>query len=295
MRITFIELVRSMTHDAAVLKKADFNKTTYHQSHLFCCRQEKDSQGGFKFDGCSMRYASHDIRPRQFKGRVQEAVANGSVCAVWQFENQFKDQGLTLQDWTSGRDGVAPDLLMVNGGLHYPFSRDKELDAFKHDFESWLGSAAQTIDSRLRGLTQLVVVSSTLNGWYPWERQRAAYELLREGVANLQPQAARKQTSYIDFHTLVGSDTCGFSTKFPARFYQKLRTADSCGHHYRCSDPHMNGGAYIHLLELGLNLMSERKRRCDPPPHKASSALINDHEPPYSAYIEARLKTTKHR
>jgi hypothetical protein len=214
------------------------------------------------------------------------------VCIGLVFEVNFKDHGL-LSHWLQHEGGaVAPSALIANGGAHYvPAAR---LGAeFSTDLTAWLTGtqqametqtasaesaalAAHTMESKgdKRGRsggvrTRLILTSSPLNGYMEWEPQRLAYESMRRAVAASHPSASsssKSRTSYLDLHALAKVDACGFSRQFPHRAYEVIQR-DACGHHYHCSDLHLSGGAYVHLVELALNLAVADRRRCDPPPH----------------------------
>lgn len=277
-----------------------------HQSpQLICCSQAAVAMAP-SAKGCSIHFgqadnrnsSAYDIPLNTFQQTVRRYVSNGDVCAVWTMYEHF---GGDLHDFTSGPDAITPDLYAVNGGLHYvenfdcithrcgPGGGQKfRNEDFEHDLRKRIDSFAEHISSSPGSSTQFVVVSSSWNSWGRWEDQAHAYEHMRSVVSNLPP-TVKDRTPYIDFHTLVGTDACGFTNKFPAFRYEMLETPDPCGHHYINKDPHLHGGAYKYLLELLLNLMSEGQRRCDPVPHSPSLDRIIDTDDPHSSFIATTI------
>ena len=141
---------------------------------------------------------------------------------------------------------------------------------------------------------QLVLLSSTHNGHcvnpprnasVPWEVQVQSdgrgcswaaeirtYEAVRQAVLALK----HARVSYVPLHTLAAVDRCGFSTRFPARVYARgpaahkagVGTLQDCHAGWGIADPHLHGGAYLHLLELLLLVLRTQRRLCDPSAHE---------------------------
>jgi len=60
--------------------------------------------------------------------------------------------------------------------------------------------------------------------YVPWRAQHVAFEILRvevEGLARTYPRVAER-VSYADLHALVGTNNCGFTTRFPHYAYFQL-------------------------------------------------------------------------
>lgn len=98
--------------------------------------------------------------------RARELVSSGAVCCAWENRDRFRDdtdrfQKNALQLWADA--GVAPDLLVANGGAHYS---TKELAPFilAPEIRSWLHDAATAMELPLLSETVLVVTSSPSNG-----------------------------------------------------------------------------------------------------------------------------------
>jgi len=192
--------------------------------------------------------------------------------------------------------GVAPDLVVANGGAHYQVPELKP-GVFGAEFEAWLRASASALEHELMRDSRLVVTSSPANGFLPWEPQAAAYEVIRAWVAfglRATHPAAFARTSYLDLHTLAGTDGCGLASRFPHYAYI-VKERNACGRHYVPSDAHLENGAYLHLIEVAVqigalgtekeevveqqSLSSTRSsagaaagysgamRRCDPPPY----------------------------
>lgn len=271
LRLTFFELVRAVCRDERVLSKAQFTPRRYNRPHLFCCQ----AMGG-RFEPCSMQYVPEDINQTGLKGHVRERVAKGDLCAYWRMTERFI--GHHLEEWIRGPDGVVPDLFVINDGLHYGRGY---LKLFETEFQDFMNSTVAALASPAAQSTRCVVVSSTFTTRRTnkrWDEQANAYERMREFVAKVEPMSVRSRTSYIDFHTLTGTDACGFATRFPANTWTGLQQMDDCGHHNVNSDPHLGGGAYMHLLDLLLNLLSHDTRRCDPAPYWSYVGRFNSTE-----------------
>jgi hypothetical protein len=52
--------------------------------------------------------------------------------------------------------------------------------------------------------------------------------------------------------------------RFPDKVYKQMSEPDPCGNRLRGIDLHLTGGAYLHLLELELGLLSLRQPLCLP-------------------------------
>ena len=208
-----------------------------------------------------------------------------------------------VHDWLTSR-GAQPDLMVVNGGLHRghgdPFyDHNRMYDKGVRKGLLALGSAIERRGREWR--THVVVVSSTHNGmcseppWNdskPWDTsgdcswagEQRTYEAMREAVASIGTTVgthAQRHVSYIPFHTLAGSDACGFSTRFPVVAYAQgtdawnarprpIGTTPDCHAGWGMADPHPMGGGYLHLLELLSIGLLMRLRHCDPPQHVAA-------------------------
>jgi hypothetical protein len=221
------------------------------------------------------------------------------VCIGLVFEVNFKDHDL-LSHWLEHEGGaVAPSALIANGGAHYApaprlgaeFNADLAawLAGIQHAMETQTASpesaalAAPTTATAGKGgeregvETRLILTSSPPNGWVAWEPQSLAYESMRRAVAaaSSASSSSKSRTSFLDLHALARVDACGFTNQFPHRGYEVTRR-DACGHHYHCSDTHLKGGAYVHLVELALNLAAANRRRCDPLPYEPKPPLLSE-------------------
>lgn len=241
-RETWNQLVRSVSRrDLPQLLPSHLNYSFYnyyHQNHLFCCSAAEatrlyarsgDSEAARAALGahCTVEFevnhmASEDKTPVSlvpFNRTLHEKLGAGELCAVWLLEHIFtRAQRSSVRSLVT--HGVAPDMLIRNGGLHYYMGTQPKsgLD-FGSTFAGWFNDSVRAM--KLAPLMQLVVVSSTANSLPDlppelayaagaWAEQAAAYEHMRAAVGEL-PDESRRRTSYIDFHSLAGTDRCGFS------------------------------------------------------------------------------------
>ncbi len=135
MRIVLNMMMMSVTHDVDVIKRAAYNKRTYHLPHLFCCPgdgghnstngwgmsrgggigdvsgegadgQSASAQRKFQFGnaglkpakGCSLDIAGRDLPEKGLAAAVKERVrAQGQACALWESVNFFAEDPGFLQ------------------------------------------------------------------------------------------------------------------------------------------------------------------------------------------------------
>ena len=292
MRITLNMMIMLLTHDKEVIKKASYNKKTYHLPHLFCCEAANRTP---PWRSCDLEIATPKKNAPGWAGAqsaatmifeedkhiiVADRVGRGGVCILWDMVEQFSRDIGVLGRWIA--DGVVPDLVVADGGAHYHDGKSlhdgnrqtgylnpdpgspvyaESMMSFRTDLEKWLASAAASLATLPESSPlALVMVSSPFSYFSEWPSSLSAYEDMREAVAALPP-AARRRTSYLDLHSLWAVDKCGFSTKFPTRSYfwfdaqHIMNTTDGCGHHMYSADPHLMGGAYLHSSELYLELL----------------------------------------
>jgi len=258
MRITMVSMLTAMTNDDSVIRKAQFNLTLFHSPHVFCCEGYQGIGSNVSFHNCGMEYAGFDVPADEMKQLVRNRMSQGQVCLVWQFVQLWREQRSELGQWM---DVAAPDMLVVNGGLHYHDWGPNQ--TFEKEFDVAMAAVNSSMLSPKGAQTSLVVVSSTYNSYHSWEPQAAAYEHVRNFVRSWRPEAVQGRVSYVDFHTLAGLDSCGFSHKFPAQAFREI-VRDACGNFHVNSNIHLAGGAYLHLAELVSFVLFRERRRCDP-------------------------------
>ena len=237
-----------------------------------------------------------------FMPALTSRLAAGWLCVLWShkdFWDNFgkplaKDFG-SLQFWLNL--DLMPDLILVNDGAHYrEFSKEPQQMSSRHQmtrdyyewirnlpwqFDKWLKHAVLTLDSLpTESISTLVITSTPPSHLSSWPVQIAAYEHIRQAVMRLQ-SPAKNRISYIDFHTLSAIDICGFPIKFPFLMYDMVdkhnpAAVDSCNHHLKPAEVHLMGGAYLHLIELALNLLKVQTRRCDPLPYQPTAIIKDD-------------------
>jgi hypothetical protein len=242
-RETWNQLVRSVSgRDLPQLLPSHLNYTFYnhyHQNHLLCCSAAEatrlyarsgDSEAARAALGahCTVEFeenhmTSEDKTPVNlvpFNHTLHDKLGAGELCAVWLLEHIFtRAQRSSVRSLVT--HGVAPDMLIRNGGLHYymgtqPKEHVKSGLDFGSTFAGWFDDSVRAM--KLAPLMHLVIVSSTANNppdeiayaASAWAEQAVAYERIRAAVGAL-PEEFRRRTSYIDFHSLAGTDRCGFS------------------------------------------------------------------------------------
>jgi len=235
LRIILNMVIFALTHDLAVIKRAEFNLRTYHFGHLFSC--PPPSAEGFDLsplEGCKLEIENVDISEKAMHGVLRERLAASHLCVYWRPEIIFSADVGVLQRYQG--EGLLPDLIVADGGAHYrsdinvtalPKGSPLKFQAttsFSADFGAWLASAEEALEG-LGGssLTALVLVSAPYSHFSPWAWQVGSYDEVRCAVAGLSPKA-KSRVSYLDLHTLAATDACGASSRFPAQEYD-LREA----------------------------------------------------------------------
>lgn len=265
LRISMISMLRTMTREESVLQKAAFNKSTFHLGHLFCCRDYQGEGSKTEFVGCGLEFEDDDFPASEIKPIIRSRLDEGQVCVLFQFRQRWSQESSSLDEWYDGNatTAAAPDLLVVNGGLHYHDWGPNQ--TYEAQFDAAMAAYNRSLMSGNGYQTSMLILSSTYNSFHEWEPQRAAYEHVRGFVQDWQPAKVQSRISYIDLHTMAGVDSCGFSHRFPARKYWNSKP-DACGNNFTNADIHLNGGFFLHTAELVGFTLFKNQRRCDPPP-----------------------------
>lgn len=259
MRINFVQFIRSVVAaDSSIHEKLAYNKSRYHLDHAVCCA---------KGHGDALLRDCHAFLEQPAStgmlDTMQQSVNEGMVCAMWKLANHFPETTVLLRG-LSDRD-LEPDLLVANGGLHYGCGPEEPGGPFQIDLGQVLNVSASLMMQTMRHMKR-VFVGSTTNPWCFSEKlhkkiiitegnQRERYAAMRRLVgANVEPSVDAR-TFFISLDDLADMDDCGYTHRFPARQYAaigELGEQDSCGNAMHAMNPHLNGGAYIHLAELEL-------------------------------------------
>jgi len=228
MRATWVAFLRSVTREREALKNVGvFDIHNYHHDHLFCCSMDSSSS----FSSCHMHVGHEGGNLTSFKSLVKQYVVDqGEMCAGFRFNMFFrkgnadpapdsssKESDGSLGTWLEEPNGIAPDLYLANGGSHYTTTHVDD-GIFAREFETWMAAAEKSLALDSARSVSYVLTSSPHNSWFDWDRQRGIFETMRTSVINLQ-QSAKDHASYIDFHSMIGADNCGFSTKIPNKAY----------------------------------------------------------------------------
>jgi len=283
MRITLTAFSSMMTANRTVLQKLEFDKKTYHKTHLFCCQGPQGLQGYREYNDCTVDYGAE-------KYLIRDKLVKGNTCLFWDRSDSFAAHVGHLRNWYSMEVTIVPDMIVANGGLHYTDWLSKR-PMFYEDFAGALSSYAKDMSDWRGRDTSLVLVSSTQNSFYPWDPQRDAYETMRRAVSELQPWDVQRRVSYIDFHTMAGTDSCGFAHKFPARAYWETEQ-DQCGNNYTNADVHLSGGAYLHLAEIVSHILYQGRRRCDPGPFQPVTWTSSGFEEAQLRYMSKSIRNS---
>ena len=316
MRITFNMLLKQLTQNKTVLAGVDYNKKTYHLNHLISCPPHPDNTtihvmdsgciveivNNSKIDMSHMPMAFRLLSINDFMPVFTSRLSAGWLCILWTLKDFWDPFGKppagdfgTLQFWLELN--LMPDLVLVNDGAHYrEYSKDTQqlnvhhqmtreyyewIHSFPEQFDKWLMHAAKTLESLPpESMSTLVITSTPPSQFSSLPAQVAAYEHVQEAVKKMQ-SPAKHRVSYVDFHTLAAIDVCGFPIKFPFLAYDRLdehnaTAVDRCNHHLKPAEVHLMGGAYMHLIELALNLLRLQTRRCDPLPYKPAAIIKDD-------------------
>lgn len=270
LRMTFSGIVRTMSRNASVVEKAAYDNMHRKADRLLCCQGYGGDGTELEFTGCTMEYQMVDYQLQ--KQHVRGKLEQGQTCILWSYRAKMSRDVGFLQQWLSGPayEASAPDMVVVNGGLHY-HDWGREHPSFGPEWDEAVASYKEALSNPKGSSTILVAVASSCNTWHVWGPQRDAYEKMRQSVQSWEPAEVRRRVSYIDFHSLVGVDSCGFAHNFPAEEFWPIEK-DSCGNNFVGADVHLNGGAYLHLGELLGFTLYQGKRRCDPEPWKPADS-----------------------
>lgn len=66
MRIVLNMFIMAVTRDKAVIKRAGYNKQTYHLPHLFSCPRS----AGLYYEGCTLEIAGRDLPEKDLSAKV---------------------------------------------------------------------------------------------------------------------------------------------------------------------------------------------------------------------------------
>jgi len=206
---------------------------------------------------------------------VAQKVNTGSVCAMWTLHARRAFESRDLED--ALEHGLDTDLLVVNGGLHYPCyhstpgSVDHEL--FERDLRTFVNSTSHLMRTSLPHLKR-VFVSSTSNqvtcpGAIGWTLESSRYLLMKRLLMAARDVDVALRSFYIPLHEMAHVDRCGFSHRFRNPLgWKRLAEPDACGNNRTYGDIHLSGSAYVHLADLELGWAVA----CHPPAPSATSS-----------------------
>ena len=243
MRINFVQFARSIVEvNSTIHEQIQFKSKTYHMDHVVCCNLGNADI----VSDCQVEYypKEHTVT----LDKIKRSVNSGMLCAIWFHSNKFMESTDIVRSIAS--HGLELDLLVVNGGLHYKC--DSKADAeFEKSLGTFLDVSAEIMLRSMR-YTKRIIVGSTVNPrCIPKTKAVDRYAVMRRlATARVEPSIDAR-TFFISLEDLAGADECGYTHRFPPR---KLvaTSKDACSNIERASDPHLEGGAYLHLVELEL-------------------------------------------
>jgi len=282
MRNTWRGLFLVIAREAAVRELVpSYQRDTYHKDHLFCCSTDEAMQlvalnktgAALRALGnnCTVKYShfcTTGDNPTECNRSLADVQAqwhrSGAVCASWVLQPTFKHR---MASHLGKHYRNAPNLWVVNGGLHYTLSQTNSTRfqpgrrAFKADLTNFLSAMRQNLKAAPRAALALIGTTRSL---YPdWKSTVAANDFARSLVAELSASVGGR-ASYIDLPGLVQADDCGMPHNFPFVCMEPANGTDACGNRVIPKDVHFPEAAYLHLAEILLHMLWLNRPICPP-------------------------------